>query len=123
MKTGILAFALMVSGCSVGTEVKPSFGPRTELHCNGTIPDAPVTYRYTATTSGEAVESSAIVLNTGDQTGSACELGEVVGAGLDFIGDSNGGTFTFFPLGEYLAVKYIDPDQDRYWSLLGCFDG
>jgi hypothetical protein len=103
--------------------LKPSLEPRTELHCNGTIPETPVMYRYTAMMAGDEVVSSATVLGTNGRTAMAFEDGDAVTVAFDFVGEANGGAFTFFPIGEFLGVDYIDPDQNLFWSLFGCFDG
>jgi hypothetical protein len=124
MKTCRCALALLLSsGCSVGTELKPSLEPRTELHCNGTIPDTSVMYRYTATLEVGAVVSSRVIVAAPDrEPAEAATESDLVVVPFDFIGEQNGGEFTLYPIGRYLGVDYVDTDQDLYWSLLGCFD-
>jgi hypothetical protein len=107
----VALFALGCSGASVdGLE-------RVELQCAGTIPDTPVRYRYEL----HGGDAASILVGDGTREARAAEAGESVSVEFDFLGAPNGGAFTFHPLGEFLAVDYIDTDQNRFWSLF-CFE-
>jgi hypothetical protein len=85
--------------------------------------DTAVMYRYTAIVSGDAVVSSRVIVSApGREPAEATVDGDHVVVPFDMLGEHNGGTFTFYPIGRFLGVDYIDPDRDLYLSLLGCFD-